>query len=92
MTMPETTNCEVQPTADPEKDKSNDVDKILALENNRSKNYAMIIVLSTVCVASIMFVLGMVINMVKYNNPIDGGIIETTIAPLLEIFKVIVGV
>lgn len=91
MTAQENATTEVNQPTDT-CDANQDVSKILAVENNRSKNYAMIIILSTVCLAVIMFVLGVVINMVKYNNPIDGGILETTITPLLEIVKVIVGV
>ena len=67
-------------------------DHIINVENNRHRNYAMIIVVTTICVTVLLFALGMVINMVKYKNPIDGGVIGTTLTPLIEIFKIILGV
>ena len=64
----------------------------IAVENNKYSNKLRLLIVGTVCSSLLLFIIGMVINSIRYGSPLEGGAMSTTIAPLIELFKIISGV
>ena len=64
----------------------------IAVENNKHSNKLKLLIVGTACFSLLCFIVGMVINSVRSGTPLEGGVVSTTILPLIDLLKIISGV
>jgi hypothetical protein len=79
--MTDVKECQATPTDDQ-----------IKIANNHYQNIMKLTLVFTTCLVVVGFVTGMVINMINTGNPLQDGVISTTLLPLIDLFRIIVGV
>ena len=63
----------------------------IALENTMHGNRLKLIVITSICICVVLFVIGLVLNFIQHGAPLEGGVVSTTVMPLIELFKIMSG-